>query len=239
MRGSGPGHPHKPVAHCWPLGIKWPKEVSLGGGGGVSWFLEGEREGRNLRHLFCVSRKPNSVVLSRRPNLRFTGILCPVRPLALLSPLRCPPRGLGDLAPLCSLLTPPHFRTQGRTPLTSKDVGNRPRSVCLDVAPKLHRAVPVSLPERVPWPHTLSLLPARTPLPHVSGCLGPELSGDAQSGPQGLASLGEGPTCTGTTFLPALESSPPRSKVRPRGGKHRVTRQVPGSLELGLPRLRS
>lgn len=163
MRGSGPCHPHKPVAHCWPLGIKWPKEVSLGGGGGVSWFLEGEREGRNLRHLFCVSRKPNSVVLSRRPNLRFTGILCPVRPLALLSPLRCPPRGLGDLAPLCSLLTPPHFRTQGRTPLTSKDVGNRPRSVCLDVAPKLHRAVPVSLPERVPWPHTLSLPPARTP----------------------------------------------------------------------------
>lgn len=43
MRGSGPGHPHKPVAHCWPLGIKWPKEVSLGGGGVL--VLEGEREG--------------------------------------------------------------------------------------------------------------------------------------------------------------------------------------------------
>ena len=85
MRGSGPGQ---------PLRIKWPKEVSLGGGGGVSWwFTEGVREGMSLRHLFCVSRKPNSVVLSRQsshPNLRFSGILCPVSPLALLSTLRCP-----------------------------------------------------------------------------------------------------------------------------------------------------
>lgn len=36
-------------------------------------------EEMSLRHLFCVSRRPSSVVLSRQsslPALRFTGVLC-------------------------------------------------------------------------------------------------------------------------------------------------------------------
>ena len=86
-------------------------------------------------------------------------------------------------------------------------MGNRPRSVSLDVGPKLHHVTPVSLTERVARPHAFaqsenSLLPLQIPLPHVSGCLGQELSGDAQSGPQGLASLGEASTSVGAN-LPA------------------------------------
>lgn len=144
---------------------------------------------------------------------------------------------LGDSAPLCSLLTPT-LRTQGQTSLTSKDVGNRPCSIAWTLPPS-STTLSLLLSRRGRQPHTStqsenSLLPAHMPLPHASGCLGLELSGDAQSGPQGLASLGEGPTCTGTPFLPTLESSPPRREVRPREGKHQVSRQVLRSLELGL-----
>lgn len=176
--------------------------------------MEGEREGGNLRHLF--SEQEAQLCGSEQTScLRFTGSSAPSgRSHCFLH--SCPPRVWVTWL-LLSPLTPPHFRTQGRTPLTSKDVGNRSRLVCLTAA-LLHRAVPVSFPERVPCQTpSLSCLPA-----HLSPtCSLPwsRAPWDAQSGPQGLVSQGEGPTCTGTTFLPAL-SSPPRSKVRPRGGKH-------------------
>ena len=47
MRGSGPGQPRRPVAHCWPLRIKWPKEVSLGGGGAGVLVVFGGCTGRD------------------------------------------------------------------------------------------------------------------------------------------------------------------------------------------------
>ena len=92
-------------------------------------------------------------------------------------------------------------------------MGNSPHSVSLDVAPKFHHVIPVFLTERVAHPHAFaqsenSLLPPQTPPPHVSGCLCQELSGDSQSGAQGLASVREGSTSIGTNLLAHLGKLP-------------------------------
>ena len=89
--------------------------------------------------------------------------------------------GSGWLGSSLQPLNPAPFRTQGRTPLISKDVGNRPCSVCRDVAPKLHHVVPVSLTERVTWPHTfLSCLPTHLSLTRLAALVWSSLGTPSQ-----------------------------------------------------------
>lgn len=134
---------------------------------------------------------------------------------------------LPNSAPLSLIPMNGTHRIECKTPLTSDAVRHRLCSAGLGAAWPSHHACQllqvlfVSLLDRVGRPQVFahgedSLLPPQTTLPPVPGYLSQVLSGDSRSGPQGLASLGEGHIPHEQTFLLPSESFPPRSEVKPR-----------------------